>query len=288
MRETGRTYRRRAAAGAAAAAFFVFTAFSPVFADDLQENEYIYENYEEYGDAFDEWDEEAWGSEWDDEDWDDGLDGWTEEDGDYTGDGTSEDFSGGGETDGVSPGSSDETGDGLDEVKSHLGSLPDDRESLAEAGVVTASGGGLSDSDRWRSFLESVRSGASASVDVASFNSQGEAVIDHIDFDGYRFTDVRDNTRNHHYLGSAYIVRHYSYLAGFDGSGSCALFGSGEEEGDADGWEAAALVTKRYDSLGGVYEAIENDYEGISPPTVLFDFTGAGEEGSYGYEDYEG
>jgi len=207
-----------------------------------------------------------------DDDWDtyeDDFEDWEEEEGWY------------GEEVPVQLGPSNEdlsssTGRDIDLIESHLRELPDSEDELAEAGVVIARSSGVRNMSRWLTFAKTVASGEAASVDVASFTTEGDAVIHHIDYDGGSFVCVRDNTRDHYYLGSAYIVRTYSYLLGFNENGRSVLLtdyedGSASEE---DSWQAAVLASDAYESLSGVYSAISNDYEGESVPVVLFDTRG--------------
>ena len=168
------------------------------------------------------------------------------------------------------------TGRDIDLIESHLRELPDSEDELAEAGVVIARSSGVRNMSRWLTFAKTVASGEAASVDVASFTTEGDAVIHHIDYDGGSFVCVRDNTRDHYYLGSAYIVRTYSYLLGFNENGRSVLLADYEDgyASEEDSWQAAALASDAYESLSGVYSAISNDYEGESVPVVLFDTRG--------------
>jgi len=164
-----------------------------------------------------------------------------------------------------------DTGRDISAIKEHLESLGDDADSLAAAGVFVVLGGEKMNSGSWDSFAESVRNGEPASIDAA-YDSSGAYVIDHIDYDGNNIVCVRDNTRDHHYLGAAYVVRTYRYILGFGNDGEAIVIDGLDPSGSEGGgsWAAAALSASRIGSMSGIYSAIEEDYEG-NAPEVLFD-----------------
>lgn len=220
--------------------------------------EYYEEEY--YEDDFADWDEEYYN--WEDEeeyyedDWDDGDD-----DGSY------------------SQGSSwaaltESTGRDIEGIIAKLSSLPDGRDSLAGSGVVT-SGESISNFGTFSDFASRVANGESAHVITATFNSDGGATLDYLDYNGYDFLCVTDNTRNRRFLGSSYVVRTYSYVIGFNGEGRAVLLSaSGEGSGsitDEGSWNAAAAASSAFDSLAGIYDEIENDYTGEWVPVILFE-----------------
>ena len=234
------------------------------------DDEYYYDEDDYYyGDDY--YGDEEWNDNLDGE-WDDGLDDWTDEDGEWDGEASA------GTDSGVHLGpSSDElsekTGRDISGIEASLGSLPGSYDGLAEAGVVIAGEDGLVNAGRFESFISSVLEGAGATVRIASFTDEGAAVISYVDYDGYNFVCVRDNTRDHYYLGSAYVVRSYSYLLGFSGGENCAVLGSGMEENylPAGEWGGAALANSAYGSISEVRDAVYEEADSERIPAILFE-----------------
>ena len=149
-------------------------------------------------------------------------------------------------------------GGDFDKTVEYLSSLPGSADELAEEGIyVITADGEKRNADVWSGFVSSVSSGTSADVDIAVISEEGYAVIDHIEYDGSSFTDVRDNSRDHSYLGSAYVIRNYSCLLDF-----------------GSGWECAVLSSEKYESLAEVKSAIEEDAGPEETPVILYNVTG--------------
>ena len=170
---------------------------------------------------------------------------------------------------------SETTGRDIDAIISRLRDLPDDYEGLRDAGVIIGGSDGVANFGKWAAFVQSAAAGNPASVDVATFTSEGQAVIDHVDFNGSNFVCVRDNSRDRYYLGSAYIVRTYKYVIGFAESGRTVLIapqdagGSTGDSVDAEAsWQAAALAAVPYESLAALEDGIDEDATGETTPVI--------------------
>ena len=263
------------------AAFFaaLIFCFAPSgFAEEMSENRYGEESGGHLDGRFSEWGDRAddgWADDWDDrdDDWDDRDDDWDDDRDDRDGDDRD-----------------DRDDDDYDDIKEYLRDLPDTAEALAEEDVVVVTfSGNIRNFDRWLSFASSAASGEPCSVVTAQFTVEGDAVLDYIRFDGERFLSVHDNSRDHYYLGSSYIVRKYRYLSGFDEEGrSCLLSADTESSGscgDAEAWEAAVLTADEPYDLDEVYTEIGEDILGTNPPTVLFDRISCGEDADILSED---
>ena len=252
---------RKGIMAAVLAGMLVFGAAGAVFADDWDEagyDDYEYDDYE-YDDY-----------EYDEEDWETygGEEEWEEDDEDIEDSpGFPEGFTFHPSEEPASVGGRD-----IDAIKAELSAMGGTLDELAEAGAVTV-GDDISNFDVWVSFVTAVREKTPAKVTVASRTKQGDVAVDRIDYNGSDFVCVHDSTRDHHYLGSSYIVRTYRYLTGF-GSGGRILLGPDGNDGTADdtreNWLSAALTTVPYTSMDGIEEAVEEDDEGETVPTVLF------------------
>ena len=115
-----------------------------------------------------------------------------------------------------------EIGDGLVELKEYnpamikerLAEYPNDYKALLqeEDALVVFMGEVQNGQAKWDAFLESVKSGESAQIDVIVFSIEGDAIIRNIYFDGSVYWLCNDSTRDAYRGTEAYYEKAFQYL----------------------------------------------------------------------------
>ena len=106
----------------------------------------------------------------------------------------------------------------LSTIKEYLSTFPDDsdRMTLTDA-YVNVHGTIVSGQDKWDSFYKNVQSGKPAEIVTVQYTTEGDAILNYLNFDGNDFYLVEDDSRDGFAgQGEHYREHTYRYLKIFD------------------------------------------------------------------------